>query len=106
MKPFSTSLLKSPTLHFILLGLVAFIAYRYFKSPDRETIRVTTQTIDALIKQKENITQNPISPDDRQSIVDRHIEDEVLLREAYKRGLNKNDYRVRNRLLNIMRTSS
>ena len=106
MKPFSTSLLKSPTLHFILLGMVAFTAYSYLKPPDRETIQVTTQTIDALIQQQESITQNPVSPDGRQLIVDSHIEDEVLLREAYKRGFDKNDYRVRKRLLNIMRSSS
>ncbi len=105
MKPALMSVLKSPVLHFIVLGTIAFAAYSHLKPPDRETIQVTTQTIDALIQQRESITQNPVSPNGRQSIVDSHIEDEVLLREAYKRGFDKNDYRVRKRLLNIMRSS-
>ena len=105
MKSTLIAVLKSPVLHFILLGIIAFAAYSHLKPPDRETIQVTTQTIDALIQQQESITQNPVSPEGRQLIVDSHIEDEVLLREAYKRGFDKNDYRVRKRLLNIMRSS-
>ena len=99
------SILKSPILHFILLGLIAFSAYTYLKPPDRETIHITTQTIDALVQQRESISQKAITPETRQSIIEGHIEDEVLLREAYKRGFDKNDYRVRKRILNIMRTS-
>jgi hypothetical protein len=105
MKAVATSVLKSPFLHFILLGAVAFVAYTHFKPTDRETIRITTQTIDALVQQRESITQNPINAEERQTLVEGHIEDEILLREAYKRGFDKNDYRVRKRILNIMRSS-
>lgn len=105
MKLFFSSLLKSPGLHFILLGTIAFVAYTHLKPPDRETIHITTQTIDALVQQQESITQHPVTPEQQQSIIEGHIEDEVLLREAYQRGFDKNDYRVRKRLLNVMRTS-
>jgi len=105
MKQFSKSLLNSPILHFILLGTVAFVAYTQLKPPDRETITVTTQTIDALVQQRESIIQNPTTPEERQSLIEGHIEDEVLLREAYKRDIDKNDYRVRKRILTIMRSS-
>ena len=105
IKPFLISLFKSPILHFILLGIVAFAAYTQFKPPDREAIRITTQTVDALIQQRESISQRAVTPEMRQAIIEGHIEDEVLLREAYKRGFDKNDYRVRKRILNIMRTS-
>ena len=98
-------ILKSPILHFILLGAVAFVAYTHLKPANRETITVTTQTIDALVQQRESITQNSTTPEERQVIIEGHIEDEILLREAYKRGFDKNDYRVRKRILNIMRTS-
>ena len=99
------SILKSPILHFILLGTVAFGAYTQLKPPDREAIHITTQTIDALIQQRESITQRAVTPETRQAIIEGHIEDEVLLREAYKHGFDKNDFRVRKRILNIMRTS-
>lgn len=105
MNYMAMSLLKSPILHFILLGTIAFVAYTQFKPPGRETINITSQTIDALIQQRESISQKAVSPEARQSIIEDHIEDEVLLREAYKRGFDKNDFRVRKRILNIMRTS-
>jgi hypothetical protein len=81
------------------------MAYTNLKPTDRETIRITTQTIDALVQQRESITQNPVNAEERQIIIGGHIEDEILLREAYRRGFDKNDYRVRKRILNIMRTS-
>ena len=105
MKNFLSSLYKSPILHFILLGTVLIVAYSNLKPPGRESIYITTQTIDALVQQQESITQHPVTPEQRQMIIENHIEEEVLLREAYKRGFDKNDYRVRKRLLNVMRTS-
>ena len=105
MKTILISVLKSPILHFFLLGIAAFAAYTHLKPADRESIIITAQTIDALVKQRESITQNPTTPEERQMIIAGHIEDEILLREAYKRGFDKNDYRVRKRILNIMRTS-
>ena len=96
---------KSPVLHFVVLGLLAFFLYEKFRPIDKETIYITTQTIDALVKQRESIARNPITPELRQQIIEGHIEDEVLLREAKKRGFDNNDYRVRKRLLNIMRSS-
>lgn len=98
-------LLKSPILHFAILGFIAFALYTNLKPPDRETIYVTTQTIDALVQQRESITQSPVTPQEREVIIEGHIEDAVLLREAYKRGFDKNDYRVRKRILNLMRSS-
>jgi len=96
---------KSPILHFIIMGVVAYLLYILFKPAPTETIYITMQTIDALIQQQESIMQNPISEEEKEILIAGHIEDEILLREAYKRGLNQNDYRVRKRLLNMMRTS-
>ena len=60
------------------------MAYTHLKPPDRETIRITTQTIDALVQQWESMTQKPTTPEERQIIIQGHIEDDILLREAYK----------------------
>jgi hypothetical protein len=99
------SVLRSPVLLFVVLGTVGFFLYAHLKPPDHETILITTQTIDALVQQRESITQNPVTAEERKTLVEGHIEDEILLREAYKRGFDKNDYRVRKRILNIMRSS-
>ncbi len=105
MKSVQMPVIKSPILHFILLGILLFGAYTQLRPPERDTIHITTQTIDALVQQRESISQIPITPEERQSLIDGHIEDEVLLREAYQRGFDKNDFRVRKRLLQIMRAS-
>ncbi len=105
MKSFFTFVLKSPVVHFMLLGVAAFVAYNQLKPPDRETITVTTQTVNALVRQRESITRNPVTDKERRIILEGYIEDEILLREAYKRDFDKNDYRVRKRILNIMRSS-
>ena len=97
--------IKSPILHFIVLGIALYFLYQSFRPADREVIEVTTQTIDALIQQYESISQMPVNDSIRQSLITSHIEDEILLREAYKRNFDKNDYRVRKRVLNIMRSS-
>ncbi len=97
--------LKSPVLLFAVMGILASLLYVHFKPLDRDTVLVTTQTIDALVQQRESITQNLVTAEERQALIQGHIEDEVLLREAYKRGLDKNDYRVRKRILNLMRSS-
>jgi len=105
MKAWLISVLKSPILYFIIIGSLTFAAYTHLKPPARETIQVTTQTIDALIQQRESIAQTKTTPEERQNLIEGYIEEEILLREAYKRGFDKNDYRVRKRILNIMRSS-
>jgi hypothetical protein len=74
MRKIIVSVLKSPIPHFILLGLVAFFLCSNLKPQDRETIHVTTQTIDALVQQRESITQSPITPEERWILIEGHIE--------------------------------
>lgn len=105
MRNTGAAIIKSPLLHFIILGLIAFALYIHLKPPEKEVIRVTTQTIDALVQQHESITRNPVNDEQKQNLVEGYLEDEILLREAYKRGIDKNDYRVRKRLLSVMRSS-
>ncbi len=68
------SVLKSPSLHFIVLGVIAFSLYSNLKPQDRETIHVTTQTMDALVQQRESITQSPITPEERWILIEGHID--------------------------------
>jgi len=105
MRSLALSLLRSPLLQFVVLGAMAFALYVRFKPADIETIHVTSQTIDALVQQRESITQQPVSPEGRKELIEGHIEEEVLLREAYKSGFDKTDYRVRRRILTLMRSA-
>ena len=99
------SILESPLFHFIIIGIIAYGLYTRLKPPTLDTIQVTPQMLEALIQQQESITQNKLTHKQKQALLEGHIEDEILLREAYKRGIHQNDYRVRKRLLTIMRSS-
>ena len=98
-------LLKSPVLHLLILGTVGFFGYKVLKPSGNETIRVSSQTIDALVQQEESLSQIPVSEERKQLLIRSYIEDEILIREAYKQKLDKGDSRVRKRILNIMRSS-
>ena len=82
-----------------------YFIYGFLKPQTKETIAITSQTIDALVQQQEELQQFPVSPEQRQEIVEGHVDDEVLVREAYKLNMDKNDFRVRKRILSIMRSS-
>lgn len=96
---------QSPLLHFFILGILLFFIYQNVKPVNQESILITTQTIDALVQQRESIQQTPLTAEERELVIQSHIEDEILLREAYNMGIDKGDYRVRKRLLNLMRSS-
>ena len=98
-------LLKSPIFHFLVLGAVLFFVYRALKPSGKESIVVTQQTVDALVQSQQELIQAELSAEDVEELIQGHIEDEILLREAYKRGVDKNDGRVRRRILQIMRSS-
>ena len=105
MRKLLKKLVLSPVLHFVLLGLLLYGLYEMTIPDNRETILLTNQTIEALVKQEQNISPGPLAEARKQELIENYIDEEVLIREAYKRGLDKNDYRVRQRIVYIMRNS-
>ena len=99
------TLLNNALLHFVVIGVLLFFAYTYFLPVSQETIVVNQQTLDALIKADQELAQMELTEERKQSLIENFIDEEVLLREAYSRELYKNDYRVRKRLLALMRSS-
>ena len=97
--------IKSPILHFILIGTILYFLYERLKPLDQEVINITSQTIDALVQQQKDIQQGPITVEQRDQLIKGLVEDEILLKVAYSRGLDKNDFRVRKRLLSLIRSS-
>ena len=97
------ALLREPILHFVLLGVLAYAVYAAVTYTATETIVVTPQIIRGLEAQREEILGRSLTDEERTELVDGFIEDEILLREAYRRGLDRSDSRVRQRLLTVMR---
>jgi len=78
-----------PLVHFIVLGGLLFAASALRQSAERETIVIERPTIEALIRQQTEIAGHPPSDQERALLVQGVIDDAVLLREAYKRGLEQ-----------------
>lgn len=94
---------KEPLFHFLILATLLFLFDHLFSSNQKEKIVVDRQTIEFLIKQREDLELRKLSAEERKQTVDSFIEDEILYSEAYKRGLDKGDSRMRRNLILKMR---
>ena len=90
-----------PLVHFIALAALLFAFEYVWSSAQKEKIIVDQQSIDFLVKQQEDLVLRKLTPEERQQVIDGFIEDEILYREAYKRGLDKNTRMRRNLILKM-----
>jgi hypothetical protein len=98
-------ILHEPLLHFLILGTLVYLAYARLTPRPEGVIEVKQSTLQALQKQQEDLTGQPLTEEEKQTLLESHIDEEVLLLEAERRGFDKLDYRVRQRLLNVMRST-
>ncbi len=98
--------LQEPFIHFIVIGTLIFTLYHftakgaYFDSGNE--IRITNTAIKQLGDQWQRQTGNEPDKDTLEGLVESLIRQEVLLREAKRLGLDKNDTIVRRRLIQKM----
>lgn len=97
-------ILKAPILHFAVIALALFIFYESLLPSDKEEIIITRQTMNSLIRSEQEVRENPLSDEEIISLVQNYIDEEVLIREAYRQGLDRSNYRVRKQLLDLMRS--
>lgn len=96
------SLRREPLVHFVLLGALLFAASALRDSAGRETIVIDRPTLDALVQQQAEIQGRPPSDQERALLLQGVIDDAVLLREAYRQGLEQ-DAVVERHLVQKMR---
>ncbi len=97
---------REPLSQFLILGALLFLAHSFWESAVLRkdmTINVSAQEIErqALIFASEN--QRPPTDEDIKALLFAHIEEEALMREAIKHGLDKDDTIIRRRLAQKMR---
>jgi len=97
------ALLRSPLFHFLLLGVLAFSAYRSLAPGPTATIVIRPETLREIESRREEILGRRLTDVEKQRIRQELVEDEILIHEAYRRGLDRTDSRVRERLLDLMR---
>ncbi len=97
-----SAVVREPILHFIVLAGVLFGGHAMFVKPPRQTIRIDPNTIEYLLRERALMTNRPITEDDRRDATETYVDEEILLREAYRRGLNETP-RIRAQLIQTMR---
>lgn len=94
---------REPLILFLVLGVAVYGAWTLLAPEKLETIRIETSTLRALEQYQEELRGRPLDEAEKEDIKEGFIDDEVLLHEALKRGLQWSDGRVRQRLTRIMR---
>jgi len=95
-------ILRDPLVHFLVLGAVMFATYSWLNPVDdvagSNQIRITSGDIARFEKIYRKLWQRPPTQQELQGLIDAHIKEEVLYREALAMGLDKDDAIVRRRL--------
>jgi len=92
-------LLREPVLQFAAAGGLLFLAHALFVPSDTDRIVLTKELAQALAKEREELLLRPLTSEERERVVSEFIDEEVLLREAYRQGLDRGDPRIRRWLI-------
>ena len=93
---------REPLVHFAVLAGLLFAAQGAFLREGKPRIEVDAALIEAQMRERSALLLRPLTTGEREAAVEAAIADEILLKEAYRRGLN-NTPRVRALLLLTMR---
>jgi hypothetical protein len=94
-------LFKEPLVQFLLLGVGLYFTYSLFApQPEvpREQILIDQPVVRSLEAAFEAVWKRPPTASERQGLIDDHIAEEVLYREAQKLGLDQDDVVIRRRM--------
>lgn len=99
-------LIREPLVHFILIGALLFAGHHFWsKSVSKEDY--TIYVSDAEIRRQAEIfaseNQRQPSDEDIQALIFAHVEEQILMREAQRLGLDSDDTIIRRRLAQKMR---
>ena len=93
-------LLAEPMLHFLLIGVALFAAYRW-KAPDDSAGRrivITQGVVDDLVTQHVGARGRGPSATELNHLIESYVRDEILYREGVTLGLDRDDLVVKRRV--------
>lgn len=94
-------LLKEPLLHFLLIALAIFAVHGLVGADAEkktDSIVVTAPKIEQMASLFAKTWQRPPTADELKGLIDDHVKEEILVRQALEIGLDKDDTVVRRRL--------
>lgn len=100
--------LAEPTLHFLIIAAAVFAAHAWLvppaaNEPGGDVIVVPAQLVAGLRQDFIGRTGSAPSESELNGLIDEHVDEEVLYREALALGLDRHDVVVRRRLVQDMR---
>lgn len=93
---------REPLVHFLGLAALLFMGNAVFSGDEREVISVDVPTQEYIIEQQQSLLLRNMSDEEKAAAVEDFIEEEILVREARKRGF-ENSSRIRALLIRNMR---
>jgi len=90
------ALIREPLVWFVIIGSVIFILKNLWtEKPVDYQIRITEKDVSRIRSQWEAQSAKPLSEKDLNSLIDSHVREEMLYREAVRLGLDQNDVIIR-----------
>lgn len=94
---------NEPMVRFAAMAGLLFLLHAWTTIPSDRMIVVTPKIVTDLEEARQEILGRPLSEDERQQLIANYINEEVLLREAYARQMDRQDAKIRHRLVDKMR---
>jgi len=93
-------ILREPLLHFLVLGGLLFVAFRWWGGGGAGSNRIviTPGQLEAMSVQFAKTWQRPPTDEELKGLVDDHVREEIATREAMAMGLDRDDTIIRRRL--------
>src|SRR4029079_5143083 len=100
MRTHIRKLLGEPMLHFLLIGVALFGAYRWMAPGDSggRRIAITQGVVDDLVTQHVAARGREPSTTELNHLIESYVRDEILYREGVKLGLERDDIVVKRRV--------
>jgi hypothetical protein len=99
---FFLRLIRQPLLHFVLIGMAVFAGFHILNKPgpvdDNDQIVVGADVVERLAGQFRSVWQRAPTAEELDGLIESHVREEVLVREALALSLDRNDPVIRQRL--------
>jgi parvulin-like peptidyl-prolyl isomerase len=94
---------RAPVIGSLALGAVLFLLAALVLPEPRERLVIDSRTVQTVLERRADRLGRELSPEEREEAIQDYVDEELLVREAYRRGLHLTNGSVRRRLLGKMR---